>query len=346
MHFDYEQNDIPTNPETGLDFPVYFIGNRFTDSLDMHRRFANKAKMLGPDEIPSYHFKFPPNQNIMDAIGHQSVLDKKKAEPSVTKIFNGMNPLLTESTIEQALPLLKNHGKDFDREFFARTMASLKQMAGPKDQCLLFDSTFESGNLDMAIQVAPDEYDMYMRVDSNTRGHHQWFYFKVHNQNKVGAVRFNFVNFTKRQSLYSQGMRVNARSMLDVAEQKAKLSAGTPAIKLLNEGWVKCGENISYKLSKLSRDPHAYATNKSNAADPSIRTRGRRKYYMLSFEYTFKRPNDETYIAYAIPYTVSKLHNFVKEIIAVHDSRVNELEEKQFVESDQQSDPVLEPHFR
>jgi hypothetical protein len=69
MHFDYEQNDIPTYSETGAEYPIYYIGNRFTDSLDMHNRFANKAKMLGPDEIPSYRFKFPPNQNVIDAIG-------------------------------------------------------------------------------------------------------------------------------------------------------------------------------------------------------------------------------------------------------------------------------------
>ena len=94
---------------------------------------------------------------------------------------------------------------------------------------------------------------MYMRVDSNTRGHHQWFYFKVKNQEKTGAVKFNFVNFTKRQSLYMQGMRVNVKSMLDVEVQKAKLPEGTPMTALKNEGWVKSGENIVYKLSKLSQ---------------------------------------------------------------------------------------------
>ena len=61
MYFDYECNDLPVNVETGWDFPVYFIGNRFSDSLHMHHRFANKPKMMGPDDIPSYHFKFPPN---------------------------------------------------------------------------------------------------------------------------------------------------------------------------------------------------------------------------------------------------------------------------------------------
>jgi cytosolic carboxypeptidase protein 2/3 len=36
---------------------------------------------------------------------------------------------------------------------------------------LEFDSDFESGNLDFAIEIKPKEYDLYMRVDPNTRGH-------------------------------------------------------------------------------------------------------------------------------------------------------------------------------
>jgi hypothetical protein len=37
---------------------------------------------------------------------------------------------------------------------------------------LEFDSNFESGNLDMVLKVKNFEYDLYMRVDTNTRGHH------------------------------------------------------------------------------------------------------------------------------------------------------------------------------
>jgi len=36
---------------------------------------------------------------------------------------------------------------------------------------LVFDSYFESGNLDFVIKLKNKEYDLYMRVDSNTRGH-------------------------------------------------------------------------------------------------------------------------------------------------------------------------------
>ena len=138
--------------------------------------------------------------------------------------------------------------------------------------------------------MAKNEFDMYMRVDSNTRGHHQWFYYKVENRDFLGTVKFNFVNFTKRMSLYMHGMKVNVKSMLDFQDSLTKLKAEKKAKKLKekekqrllnsqnvddlksdedeneeeseisdsevnvpNEGWVKSGQNIVYKLSKLSQ---------------------------------------------------------------------------------------------
>lgn len=44
-------------------------------------------------------------------------------------------------------------------------------LAGTNSE-LVFDSNFESGNLDMVTKPKQWEYDLYMRVDSNTRGHH------------------------------------------------------------------------------------------------------------------------------------------------------------------------------
>ena len=46
---------------------------------------------------------------------------------------------------------------------------------------LIFDSNFESGNLDLVLKKKEGEYDLFMRVDTNTKGHHQWFYFSVVN---------------------------------------------------------------------------------------------------------------------------------------------------------------------
>ncbi len=39
-----------------------------------------------------------------------------------------------------------------------------------------------------------------------------------------------------------------------------------------------------------------------------------KRYYMVSFDYTFKKKQDEVYFAYSIPYTVSKLHNLLKGV--------------------------------
>jgi hypothetical protein len=69
-----------------------------------------------------------------------------------------------------------------------------------------FDSTFEGGNLDLVIEVAPDEYDLFMRVDSNTRGHFSWFNFKI-TSIETQRVKFNICNFTKGRCLYLKGMR-------------------------------------------------------------------------------------------------------------------------------------------
>jgi hypothetical protein len=81
---------------------------------------------------------------------------------------------------------------------------------------LVFNSTFECGNLDRVVKVKSDEYDLYMRADSNTRGHNQWFYFQITNITHRRHVRFNIVNFTKRNSLYEQGMQPCIHSRMKV----------------------------------------------------------------------------------------------------------------------------------
>ncbi|KRX08300.1 hypothetical protein PPERSA_01761 [Pseudocohnilembus persalinus] len=59
-------------------------------------------------------------------------------------------------------------------------------------QYLQFDSKFEGGNLDLAIKINSYEYELFMRSDSNTKGHTHWFNFKVSYQKKPS--RFNFMD--------------------------------------------------------------------------------------------------------------------------------------------------------
>ena len=99
--------------------------------------------------------------------------------------------------------------------------------AKPDD--LVFDGWFESGNLDAVFQTKKNEFDLFMRADTNTRGHTYWYedflrarkcingnyhdnryYFKVKNAKKNQTIRINIMNFCKGYSLYT---RVIAFSM-------------------------------------------------------------------------------------------------------------------------------------
>jgi hypothetical protein len=72
----------------------------------------------------------------------------------------------------------------------------------------IFDSNFESGNLDFAAKVSDSEYDLLMRLDSNSRSHQQWFYFSidckdiVRRKTKGETVKLTIMNFTKPNTLY------------------------------------------------------------------------------------------------------------------------------------------------
>ena len=68
-----------------------------------------------------------------------------------------------------------------------------------------------------------------MRVDTNTNGHRQWFYFSVRNL-VAGAVKFNIYRFKKKFSLFQRGMKPYVRSMKS------------------NDGWKPANGKISYRL--------------------------------------------------------------------------------------------------
>lgn len=69
---------------------------------------------------------------------------------------------------------------------------------------VIFDSSFESSNLDCAIKVKEFEYDLFLRVDSNTRGHTLWYYFSVKNGHMANKVTLNICNISKHHNLYEK----------------------------------------------------------------------------------------------------------------------------------------------
>lgn len=76
----------------------------------------------------------------------------------------------------------------------------------PKIKCpVIFESRFESGNLDYVIRTKTNEYDLFLRIDSNTSGHIMWYYFKVTNSaDKARTIRINICNLRKSKTFYDK----------------------------------------------------------------------------------------------------------------------------------------------
>jgi hypothetical protein len=189
------------------------------------------------------------------------------------------------------------------------------QVQAEMGECLKFDATFESGNLDRVVMVSPNEYDLYMRPDSNTRGHHQWFYFKATSNSKVGTVKFNVVNFTKHRALFEGGMRI---ALLNVRDRQAAIDAADEAGKQYDPesiGWVKGGKNIAYGSSKLNA--HIMANQRMKNPEAIDYFYRGPFFYQMSFEYDFNREGkDETFFAYHFPYTFTRLCRVMKQLKA------------------------------
>ena len=63
---------------------------------------------------------------------------------------------------------------------------------------------FESGNLDCAIKINEKQYDLFLRIDSNTRGHTLWYYFSIKNGRLRKKITFNICNIMKMKNLYEK----------------------------------------------------------------------------------------------------------------------------------------------
>lgn len=170
------------------------------------------------------------------------------------------------------------------------------------EHSLTFDSDFESGNLQRAVQIGDSTYDLVLRTDVHTSGHTQWFYFAVSNTHPPDLVRladqgvvvpsvrvtFHIINFTKPDSLFNLGMRPVVYSVHD-AEHKGI-------------GWVRQGYDISYYSNVFTR------------ANPAA-GEGNSCYFTLSFSLEFTHPRDTVLVAYSYPYTLSDYRMHIDDLL-------------------------------
>lgn len=189
--------------------------------------------------------------------------------------FSGASsyPFSINPTVKQAYKIIKKKTVKKDGRPFVGMKAEVDE------ETLIFNSKFESGNLDKVSKINENEYNLYIRNDSNTCGKNQWYYFAARNNSGEREIKLNIVNFCKHDSLYTQG------------QQPIVFRVSQP-----EKGWHFMCDSVKYGYSKVNKT-----------------LEGRRTYYSLSFKLTF--PANETLkFAYSLPYTYSDLLQYLQEI--------------------------------
>eukprot|EP00047_Mylnosiga_fluctuans_P021256 m.102459 g.102459 ORF g.102459 m.102459 type:complete len:752 (-) comp8825_c0_seq3:132-2387(-) len=155
------------------------------------------------------------------------------------------------------------------------TLEPFYHLQDADDTTLVFESRFESGNLEQATRTGAWSYELTLRKDLYTKRHTQWFYFSIRNGRAGQTYTLSITNMAKSDSLYARGMQPVVYS--EVAARDGV-------------GWRRAGENIQY-----------FATS----------TRSNKPGYTLSFTYTVKYSNDIIYFAYSVPYTFGDLQRYI-----------------------------------
>lgn len=153
---------------------------------------------------------------------------------------------------------------------------------------MIFDSRFENGNLRKVAKVNNVEYNLWLENDLNTKGHTQWYYFKVlykdvalRADKKSHVIKFNILNLAKTTSLYEVGMKPCIWS------KRKNEADGTE--------WFFGGEEITYKQNQIARENESniekMQTNENNnnafLYNNNGAGEGVDKYFTLSFKYEF-----------------------------------------------------------
>ena len=165
--------------------------------------------------------------------------------------------------------------------FEAYPAAGASSHDGARPNSLLFDADFESANLRRAVQVGEHEYDLVLNCDCNTRGHTQWFLFRIRNMRAGVAYKLNLINLMKPDSLFSSGMRPVVYSEKD-AERGI--------------GWVRRGSNVCYYQNQYVYTPGS--RGKKRGASSTTHS-----FYTLSFALTLPHAADAVYVSQCYPYT-------------------------------------------
>ena len=145
---------------------------------------------------------------------------------------------------------------------------------GALNNSLNFNNTITINNNNDEI----DKYELFLHNDTNTLGYTQWFFFRVSNVKKGKTINLNIMNFLRKTTKYSNGIKIWVYSRKNSEINKIGWHHTTEEVKYY--------KNFLYKLNKGKKD----------------------YYYTLSFNYTFQFDNDEVFFANCIPFTYTDLN--------------------------------------
>ncbi|XP_063084018.1 cytosolic carboxypeptidase 2 isoform X2 [Cavia porcellus] len=189
-----------------------------------------------------------------------------------------------KGTIVYQLQSVPTEGSYFTSSRVGGKRGAIQQLAvslcGPEDDTLLFESRFESGNLQKAVRVDTYEYELTLRPDLYTSRHTQWFYFRVQNTRRDVPYRFTIVNLLKPRSLYAAGLRPLLYSQRDACSRGV--------------GWRREGGDIRY-----------YRRGGGGAGRPR---------YCLTWTARFPHDRDTCFLAHGYPYTYSDLQGYLRAV--------------------------------
>ena len=196
---------------------------------------------------------------------------------------------------------------------------------------LKFDSRFECGNLLRAVQIAPYEYDLFVRADVNTKSYMQWWYFAVKNTHTpnwkdlavqkanrrkeqawggVNSSGVNIGNINRGSSREPTSLGVNPSgsvtikfNIVNLCKPDSMYNKGMQPIlyscfeaENAGIGWRRAGSDICYFGNQYTR-----VDSKGN-------------HYTLTFKITFQNPNDTVLLAHSPPYTYTDNLRHMKEL--------------------------------
>ncbi|KAG7398042.1 Cytosolic carboxypeptidase 2 [Phytophthora boehmeriae] len=204
-------------------------------------------------------------------------------------------PMKPEPILRESRALLENEAEEHEElEILARlhvyeyNQPSVFKNCSAPDDTLVFDSLFESGNLQRAerifrktaSRVPQQEYEMLIHPDVKNGAYRQWFYFEVRNGRPGTTYRFALINLAKSGALFGQGLQPVVYSEKDAAAKGI--------------GWCHRGTHVRYDVSVSSEAP------------PGANT--------LSFQYEFEHENDCVFFACLQPYTYTDLMDYLHQL--------------------------------